>query len=273
LRAAGVRVPARSAVAAVYVANALHTTLPGGAAFSTAYTYRWMRSWGASRPAATWTLACGGVVASTSLAGLGVIGSLLAGSGAGWLSFALGTAGAVGVVLAVRGLQRSPGAAVALGRWGVRRANGLLRRPPEQGAAVVDELVAQLGSVRPRGRDLLAAAAFATANWALDVLCLAAAAAALGVSGLSLGLLLLTYTAGMATSSLSLVPGGLGVVDAALVLAMVAGGIPAAAALPVVLLYRLISLGGVVGVGWVVAAAQGIAHRSPAEQAVVLPGG
>jgi hypothetical protein len=55
LAATGIRVPQRDALAAVYVANALHVTLPGGAAFSTTWTYRWMRARGASAPAITWT--------------------------------------------------------------------------------------------------------------------------------------------------------------------------------------------------------------------------
>ncbi|MGZ4566840.1 MAG: lysylphosphatidylglycerol synthase transmembrane domain-containing protein [Blastococcus sp.] len=264
LRAAGVQVPVRSAVAAVYVANALHTTLPGGAAFSTGYTYRWMRGWGASRPAATWTLAAGGVVASASLAGLGLLGSLLVGSGAGWVSLALGTAAVVGVALVVRCLQRSPSHALACGEWVLRRVNALLRRPPAAGLEALEELIAQLRSVRPSGCDWLMATAFATANWAFDAGCLAACAAAMGVSGLTLAVLLLAYAAGMAASSLSLLPGGVGVVDAALVFALVAGGIPAAAALPAVLLYRLISLGGVVAVGWVIAGVRGLAHPEPA---------
>jgi uncharacterized membrane protein YbhN (UPF0104 family) len=269
LRAAGVHVPVRSSVAAVYVANALHTTLPGGAAFSTAYTYRWMRSWGASLPAATWTLASGGVVASASLAAVGVLGSLLIGSGPGWLSLALATAGIIAVTLVVRHLGRSPSTALAIGRWLVRRVDALRRRPRAAGLDIVEQTFAQLREVRPTGRDWLIATVFALANWAFDIGCLAACAAALGVHGLSLALLLLTYTAGMAASSLSLLPGGLGVVDAALVLTLVAGGIPAAAALPAVLLYRLISLGGVVAVGWTVAAVQGLGHAGPAES---LPG-
>ncbi len=80
--------------------------------------------------------------------------------------------------------------------------------------------------------------------------------------GLTLPLLLVAYTAGMASSGLSLVPGGIGVVEVALVLALVAGGVPAAAALPAVLLYRLISLVGVVGAGWMVFAVQQV-RRDP----------
>jgi putative heme transporter len=71
---------------------------------------------------------------------------------------------------------------------------------------------------------------------------------------LSLSFVLLTYTAGMATSSLSPLPAGIGLVDGAMVLALTAGGVPAATALPVVLLYRLISVGAVVVAGWCIAA-------------------
>ena len=117
---------------------------------------------------------------------------------------------------------------------------------------MLDELVAQLRSVRPGGRDWTATTGFAVLNWAFDVACLAACAAALGVHGLTVPLLLVAYTAGMASSGLSPMPGGIGVVEATLVLGLVAGGVPAAAAWPAVLLYRLISLVGVVGAGWIV---------------------
>jgi putative heme transporter len=261
LGAAGVRVPVRSAVAVTYVANAVHVTLPGGAAFSTAYTYRWMRHWGASGPAATWTLVSGGLLSSAALAALALLGSLLVGSGAGLVPLAVGLAAVAAVGLAVRRLARRPGFVLETGRWVVRRMNVLRRRPAESGIDGVDALVAQLGAVRPSGRDWAAAGAFATANWAFDAACLAACATALGVHGLTVSLLLLTYTAGKAASQLSLLPGGLGVVDAALVLTLVGGGIPTASAVATVLLYRLISLIGVVAVGWVVAAVQGV--RAP----------
>jgi uncharacterized membrane protein YbhN (UPF0104 family) len=263
LRAAGVRVPVRSAVAATYVANAMHVTLPAGAAFSTGYIYRWMRGWGATTPAATWTLASGGVVSSASLAGVGLLGSLVVGGSVGVVPLVLGAAGVVLVALAGRHMDRHPRTGLAIGRWVVRRVNAVLRRPATSGTDVVEELVAQLRSVRPTGRDWAVALAFATANWAFDAACLAASAAALGVHGLTVPLLLLAYTAGMAASSLSLLPGGLGVVDGALVLILVAGGIPAASALPAVLLYRLISMVGVVAVGWGVAVVQGMGNGAP----------
>lgn len=258
LLAAGTRVSARGAVAAAYVANSLHATLPGGVAFSTGYTYRWMRGRGVSGLVATWCLAAGGLVSTAALVSIGVLGSVLAGGRAGWLQLAFVFAGIVLVTAAARHLTRHPRVAVAVGRRVLAQVNRIRRRPVDTGVDTLAEHLAQLRSVRPRGRDWLAATGYALLNWAFDVGCLAACAAALHLTGVTLPLLLVAYTAGMATAGLSPLPGGLGVVDAALVLTFVAGGIPAAAVLPAVVLYRLISLVGTVAAGWIVCAAQGL---------------
>jgi uncharacterized membrane protein YbhN (UPF0104 family) len=258
LAAAGVRVRQRDARAAVYVANALHTTLPGGAAFSTAWTVRWMRARGAGAPAIAWVLTAGGVVSTSALAVLGLTGSLLAGhaSGAGGLA-----PDALAVALLAGGvtvLRRRPAALAAAAVRGAGWADRLLRRPPGRSERVARGLAASVTAIRPSPRDWAVAGLCALANWACDAGVLAAAAAALGVRGLPVPVLLLAYVAGMAASSLSLLPAGIGVVDGAMVLVLTAGGLPAATALPVVLLYRLISLGGVVAAGWATAAVQAV---------------
>jgi uncharacterized protein (TIRG00374 family) len=143
----------------------------------------------------------------------------------------------------------------------LRLVNAVRRRPAVTGADALDRLLAELRLVRPGGRDWTVATGYALLNWAFDAACLAACAAALDLRGLTLPLLLVAYTAGMVTSGLSPLPGGLGVVDAALMLTLVAGGIPAAAALPAVVLYRLVSLVGMVTVGWLVCAVQQF-HRA-----------
>lgn len=263
LLAAGTTVSARGAVAAAYVANSLHASLPGGVAFSTGYTYRWMRDRGVSGLVATWCLAAGGLVSTAALVSIGVLGSVLAGGSAGWLQLALVVVGIVLVTAAARYLTRHPGVAVAVGRRVLARVNRIRRRPVDTGVDTLAGHLAQLRSVRPRGRDWLAATGYALLNWAFDVGCLAACAAALHLTGLTLPLLLVAYTAGVATAGLSPLPGGLGVVDAALVLTLVAGGVPAAAVLPVVVLYRLISLAGTVAAGWVVYVAQRLRAAPP----------
>lgn len=258
LLGAGLRVPVRGTVAPVYVANAMHSTLPGGAAFSTAYTYRWMRTQGAGAAVATWCLAAGGLVSSGALVLVGLTGSLLAGGRGSPVQLVLEVGGVVALAVGARALGRRPELVVTHGRRVLRLVNRLRRRPPEHGAAGLDGLVAQLRLVRPRGRDWAGATGFALLNWLFDVGCLAACAAATGLSGLTLPLLLVAYTTGVASSSVSLLPGGIGIVDAALVLTFVAGGIPASAALPAVVLYRLISFLGVVAAGWVICAVRQI---------------
>jgi hypothetical protein len=254
LAAAGVRVRMRDALAGVYAAGAVHLTVPGGAAVSTAYAFRWMREQGAGAAAVTWTLAAGGVISTSALAALAVTGSLLVGATSNLLTLVLDAVFVVALVVGVRRLRRRPDLALVAGLHLLTWRNRLLRRPPAQGKASLERSVGQLGLVRPGVQDWSVAVAYGAGNWLFDIGCLAAGVAALGVHGVSLPLLLIAYTAGMAASGISVLPGGIGVVDTAMVLALVAGGIPATAALPALLLYRLISLVGVAAAGWLVAA-------------------
>jgi uncharacterized protein (TIRG00374 family) len=254
LAAAGVRVRMRDALAGVYVAGAVHLTVPGGAAVSTAYAFRWMREKGAGAAAVTWTLAAGGVISTLALAVLAMAGSLLVGATSNLLTLVLDAVLVVALVVGVRRLRRRPDLALVAGLHLLTWRNRLLRRPPAQGKDALERLVGQLRLVRPGVRDWSTAMAYGVGNWLFDIACLAASMAALGVHGVTVPVLLIAYTAGMAASGISVLPGGIGVVDTAMVLALVASGIPAAAALPAVLLYRLISLIGVAAAGWLVAA-------------------
>jgi uncharacterized protein (TIRG00374 family) len=107
----------------------------------------------------------------------------------------------------------------------------------------------RLLQVRIPPRHLAVAGAQSVGNWVADATCLALCYAALGVhvAPVPLGL---TYVAGMTASSLPVVPGGLGTVDGALALGLVAAGVAASPALAVVVLYRLISLVLIGGIGW-----------------------
>ena len=87
-------------------------------------------------------------------------------------------------------------------------------------------------------------------NWLFDIACLAACCVAVGANGMTISLVLLAYAAATAASSAAFLPGGLGLVDGALLAALVAGGVPSKPALAAVLLYRLISFVGVAATGW-----------------------
>jgi uncharacterized protein (TIRG00374 family) len=96
--------------------------------------------------------------------------------------------------------------------------------------------------------DWLVALAFATANWLADLLCLAAASRAFGlpvgvftVAGIFLGVQIVRQ--------IPLTPGGIGLVEAALIAGLTAAGGTAAAAAAVVLTYRLLSFWLVLPIG------------------------
>ena len=268
LHAAGIRVTTAASLASILVANAFHMTLPGGVAFSTGYAFRWMRQHGAATTVAGWSLAINGLLSTAGLTGLGLAASLLTGT-TSWVRLVVEIAGIAVLVLGVGHVVRHPARVVSAAGRLLEAVNRFRRRPLDTGRSRLVETVAQLKLVRPSGRDWTAAAVFAVLNWVLDLVCLVACTHAVGLTGLPPTVLLTAYVAGMAASSLSLLPGGLGVVDAALVLGLVAGGAPAAAAVSAVVLYRLISLVGVVATGWAVHVVQQFTER-PSSAALSL---
>jgi uncharacterized protein (TIRG00374 family) len=252
LRAAAVRVRFRAVVLVTLAANALHLTVPGGAALSTAYTFRKRRSWGASASVTTWTMVTGGVAASLALAGIAVGSALVVNGRATTLGpQMLQLAGVVALGALIVVVSRRPGVITAAGSAGMRLINRVRRRPRDTG---VDQLVTQIESLAlieltVRGRVVVGLSALL--NWLLDIACLAACCVAVGANGMTISLVLVAYAAATAASSAAFLPGGLGLVDGALLAALVAGGVPSKPALAAVLLYRLISFVGVAAIGWV----------------------
>jgi uncharacterized protein (TIRG00374 family) len=128
--------------------------------------------------------------------------------------------------------------------------NRLRRRPASSGLERVRSGVADLTAVRLRRVDLVEASGLALLNWVLDALALVLCLQAVGAELPALVLLVLAYAAGMTAASLTVVPAGLGVVDGALVFGLLAAGTDAGPAIAAVVLYRLLSLGLVGGLGW-----------------------
>ncbi len=251
LRAAGVHVRYRAVVLVTLAANALHLTVPGGAALSTAYTFRKRRSWGASGPVTTWTMVTGGVAASLALAGIAVGSALVVNGRATTLGpQMLQMAGIVALLAGIVVVSRRPGVITAAATAGLRLLNRVRRRPRDTG---VEELVTQIEGlvlIELPGRGRVVVGLSALLNWLLDIACLAACCVAVGANGMTVSLVLVAYAAATAASSAAFLPGGLGLVDGALLAALVAGGVPSKPAIAAVLLYRLISFVGVAAVGW-----------------------
>ena len=112
-------------------------------------------------------------------------------------------------------------------------------------------IAASLNEVTFRLRDLLGVLAWSVASWVLDCSCLVFAYLAVGAEIPWRGLLL-AYGAGQLAANLPITPGGLGVVEGSLVIALVAYGGGQVSTVAAVLLYRIVSFWAFLPVGWLV---------------------
>jgi uncharacterized protein (TIRG00374 family) len=246
----GVRVPLWRMVGMTYAANAMSVTLPAGTVASTAYTFRKLRAWGAGGSLVTFALVASGALSTITLVIILVLGATFSSNGASpWLLSAEFLA-AVIAAIALRRLMGRADLLLGVGNRVLRVVDRVLRRPPDSGQAALKRVIDELTLIRPRRRDWLLGLLFAMLNWVYDLICLVASCHAVGANGPTLSVAVVTYAAAMTASSLPLLPGGLGVVDGVLILALVRGGLSAGIATAGVLIYRLISLGVVSLIGW-----------------------
>lgn len=243
----------RATTALAFEAHSLSISLPGGPVFSTAHNFARMTALGASRPTTTWVIAVSGVLSSAALALLGAVGGVWTGA-RGDLGHLLAAAGVfVVVVVGARLLGAHRAWASTVHDVTTAALTRLSGRRPRTGAALhrVHEAAHGLAAVRVSPSTWVWAGAGALANWVLDAAALWLCCTAAGLDGLRPEHVLLAYTAAMAAASFPLVPAGLGVVDAALTVGLVAAGATPGEALAADVLYRAVSLGLVGGSGWV----------------------
>ncbi|QFZ72972.1 hypothetical protein GFH48_06590 [Streptomyces fagopyri] len=259
LKVGGLRVGLGSAVATVFAGNAVGATLPGGSLLSLTYRTRRMRSWGASVPQIGFVHAATGVLSTIALALLAGTGHILSGDSSQLLSIAI-QIGAICILTS---------AALALVHHPVvlrRPARALLRllHRSRRSAAVqtsADRLLNELAAIAPSARFWIHGLGLALFNWGGDFLCLLAVCHAVGAPP-DLSTALFAYVAGItAASAIPLLPAGIGVLDAALVLTLHHGGMPVSAAAAANLLYRMITPGLVSMAGWALLVQQ---RRRPA---------
>jgi uncharacterized protein (TIRG00374 family) len=252
LHAGGVRITQRRSLSVIYGSTAMALTLPAGQVFSTAFTYRETRRWGASPVVASWQLAISGVIAALGLAVLGVTGAFLVGGSADPIALVVPAVGVVAIVLAVRYIRSHPQAIIAVGRWGLFKYNSLRNNDPDTGMVRLDEIVDQVRSVRLGPRDASLALGFSAVHRLADVACLGFACYAIGADPKIYGLLI-AFSASKTVGSIPGAPGGLVIVDATLIATLTtAASISASQAVASALVYRLVSFILVALVGWIV---------------------
>ena len=252
LDAGGVKVRQRKSVAVIYGSTAMALTLPAGQVFSTAFTYRETRRWGASPVVASWQLAISGVIAAAGLAVLGVAGGLVVGSSFNTFTVVLPIAGVIAIVVAVRYISNHPESIKNIARWALRRYNAFRNHELDAGAEGIDKIIGQIQSVQLGKRDGALTLSWSAVHRLTDVACLTFACFAVGADPRLSGLLI-AFAAGKAVGSVPLAPGGLVVVDATLIAFLTsAASITASQAVASALVYRGISFILVAIVGWIV---------------------
>jgi hypothetical protein len=239
LRAGDVSPPLRRVTLVTLAGTTIQSALPAGTAFAGLYQFRQFAMFGADDVLAGW------VVVATAAVSLGTL-SALAGLG---LSMAASTGSALDLVGAIVGVwlvavlgalawnRRSQIYRLTLA--GVVGAEGRLGRDGQLSGPLA-RLVGRMQSVAPNRRRWGLALAYGTASWLTDGACLMFAFIAVGAPVPWQGLLL-AYCGGQLAVNLPITPGGLGVVEGSLTVALVAFGGGRAATVAAVLLYRVVS--------------------------------
>lgn len=249
----GARHPLRTVAATTLASNTISTSLPiVGSPAAAVYAYKRYAKLGGGGAVAGWALAVSGICSSLALATIVALGGILCGnlaaSLAGGLAIVLGVV-PLGVVLLM--LQRRV-VCRCVERVGIVATSVLhrvLRRRLGEKIAVV-RCVQRVATLRLTRRDAARVFASSLLNWVLDMACLGCAILALD-GNVPWQQLVLVWAAGAGAgaSSCTSLLGGLGVVEAALTLALVGAGVPAAIAIAVVVLYRAVSFWLVLLVG------------------------
>lgn len=253
------------ATALSFAAGAIADSLPAGPAFSSIYAFRQYRRRGADDALAGWTLLATLVCAALTLALIATAGVLLATRESAAYDL-------VGVTIGVLVLAAVADAVVWQRQWLARVMVAVLRlsrrligKPRREAVEVVEDLLARLTSVHLTWRDLGATILAGLGNWAFDCACLACSFAAVGANVPWRGLLL-AYGAGQLAANLPITPGGLGIVEGSLTIALVAFGGVEVSTVAAVLCYRIVSFWGFLPLGWSAWAGMTLAGRRADER-------
>jgi len=197
-----------------------------------------------------WVLVAPSIASAASLALVAVLGLIFAHNQGVAVDLLAVAGGIVGLLLIVRYLLRRHQWTLAVVAAVVRICQRLVHRPRGDAAELVNHGWARLTAVTPNRRVWALAFAFAAANWLWDCLALALCFLAVG-EGVPWQGLLLAYGAAQLAINIPITPGGLGVVEGSLTIALVAYGGQKEATVAAVVLYRLISFWGLLVVGWI----------------------
>ncbi len=249
LATGGVRAGLGTLSALTLASQAMINSVPGGGAVATVYGFRWFRRLGANDSLAAWSLVATVVVGVVSLAVVAAAGLGIATSDGASLDLVPVIVGVFILALAIGALflYHRPQRAVA--SWLLRASRRVTRRPLAKTEARLASMLAQVAAFRPSTGAVGSMLGWGVGNWVFDCACFAFSFLAVG-AGIPWKGLLLAYGAGQLAANLPITPGGLGVVEGSLTIALVAFGGSRVSTVEAVLIYRLISFWGQLVVGW-----------------------
>jgi putative heme transporter len=240
----------RQAAVATESSTAVSNTVPGGGALGIAMNYAMFHSWGFSRSRASVALLVSGVWNNFAKLGMPVIALALLAlqgnpSGGRLIAGVLGVAGLVGALVLFGMLLKSDGAATRLGLGAGRVASWLLRlgrRPPVHGwdKATTKFRARTVTLLKARWHWVTLSTLVSHVSLYLVLLL---ALRHVGISNAQLGWaeVLAIFAFARLLTAIPFTPGGLGVVEFALITGLSAAGGPRAAVAAAVLIFRALT--------------------------------
>lgn len=254
----GTRLPYRRVGAITYSSTALSLSLPAGAAVGAGWSFRQFRRSGASSGTAAAVLVLSGLISTAGLvllylAGLGLAAvSRLTGLGERepLVTVLLGVAMVAVVIMALTLLARRVPRPLPTEPAPTPRLDDWQHRHPHLGRALRQLLATGRETVRIDRRNWRFTLGLSAANWGLDILSLYASCRAVEVhvDFIQLGAI---YLGIQLIRQIPITPGGIGLIEAALLAALVAQHVPQGAASAAVVIYRLFSAWLIVPIGFV----------------------
>jgi uncharacterized protein (TIRG00374 family) len=232
---------------AVLVGTSLGRTLPAGNAAAFAVVVAAFRGAGVEGVVAGTVMATSGLLSSAVLAALLPVGVILTLTTGRLTGIALSAVVAAGLVLIAATLapvavRRPRALADRVERVLVPLTRGPLRHRlhPDAVATLVERGATGVRALARDRRALRVASGWAALNWLLDIAVVVVLATTIG-AGTPPASILLAYLIAQLAASLPLTPGGVGIVETAMIGSLVAAGAPVAAATTTVLGWQLVS--------------------------------
>jgi putative heme transporter len=249
LQAGHLRAPWTPLVKLSFASQAITNSLPIGNAVSSVYGFRWFRRFGADNTLAVWALAGTLVAASVSLSLVAILGLGVATQEGASFDLVPVLIGTFVFMLGIGSLFVYERPLRAVVSSALKVSVAVTGRPRGDTVALIDRITAWMTAVRLSWSQIGRIVTWGTVNWLLDCACFAMMFLALGAPIPWKGLLL-AYGAGQLAATLPITPGGLGVVEGSITVALVAFGGPDASTAYAVLLYRIISFWMILVIGW-----------------------